>query len=1322
MRTRARFFLPLLGLLCLFCASCSAAMVVNSEGDEPDADLSNVACATVNGDCTLRAALQQANKGTSGTIITFAGVTTITPQSPLPALTAGGIHIKGDGKVTLLGTGGTCADLSTGISIFNSNGNWIQGLTIRKFGVAIRIEGSAKDAKSNVIGAQLNSGGSPEVRNVIGSNCHGVYINGANASGNTVVGNYIGTDATGAAADPNASSGIVIINGAHDNLIGRTAALALPAVDSANEIAYWTLDEPGGNRADSVGSNLLAETSGTIDSVVGKVGNGADFEAADSEFFEVADNPDLSTGDIDFTLAGWVKLESEATYQELISKYDSAVLSEYSLYYSPAADRFILEIYNNAGVKVGSVNSGAAVSTGTWYFIAAWHDATANTVNIVVNNDPAQSSATTGAPSNTTANLRMGADSTAETTFLDGVMDEWGFWKRLLTPQEIAALYNGGNGVGVAEIGYETNVISANTGVGIYLQNADSNKITGNFIGVAFDGVTPLPNGSGISLSDGSDNNVIGFLPGDDGVGNVISGNNNAGISMQYSTGNLIMGNLIGTDFTGALPVGNGSDGVRLLSHVTATIIGTNGDGNSDDLERNVISGNGAAFLSSGVDIADVSTNNVVAGNYIGTDITGTVAIENNGAGISLLSGPNLVGTDGDNGSDALEANLISGNASNGVWIGSNQNRVAGNLIGTTADGMSALGNGAAGVHIAGGQNNIIGTNGDGVADAAERNVISANTTLITGFSGIEVQSDNNIIAGNYVGLNAAGTAALGNEQYGISLAGADGNLIGTDGDGVSDALERNVISGNAWYGVFLAQGSANNKVAGNYIGTDSTGSLAIPNMHAINSGSGAIQIDTGANNNTIGTDGNGVGDAAEGNVISGNERRGVQIRDAGSNNNKVAGNYIGVAANGTSPLGNGDIGVEIIDGPTGNVIGTNGNGVSDALEANVISSNGAFGVFIMAAPSNQVAGNFIGTDKTGTLELGNVIDGVHINASNLGNVNSNTVGGSLPKRNVIAFNGDEGVELDGFGIFPSSTVITYNSIYSNASLGIDLHPGDIPFFITPNDVGDGDTGANNLMNFPELDTAININNQINITGDIVDGLANTTFKVQFFYSPECDPNGYGEGKTYIGESNQMTNGSGDVSFLLNFNVDVPAGTYVTATATTGNNTSEFSACVLVAAGVNFQGGGNPPLMIIPLQNLNCRSYCTAQSDIRDTLLKGIQYTPIGWDPTAGYFAFLGPSFGERCYAPPVTGATQLMSLMVGGQEFSLASLTTDNIEFMACPAFSTPTPTLDPDEEGDNPTPVPACSDGIDNDGDGATDMRDAQCRNTSDNDEAVP
>lgn len=1293
-------------------------MVVNSEGDEPDADLSNAACATVNGNCTLRAAIQQANKGSSGTVITFDGVSTITPQTPLPPLTAGGIHIEGKGAVTLLGSGGTCADLSRGLYISNSNANTIQGLTIRLFGVGIYIEGSSKDAKSNVIGAILNSGGSPEDRNVIGGNCHGVYIDGPKASGNTVVGNYIGTDASGAAADPNKSSGIVLINGAHNNLIGATSPMVLPAVDPANQIAYWKLDEASGNRSDSVGANLLTETSGTIDSVAAKVGNGADFELADSEFFEIADNTDLSTGDVDFTLSGWVKLESKATYQDLVSKYDSASVAEYTLYYHPGADRFIFEIYNNAGVKVGTVNNGAAVSPGTWYFITAWHDAGANTVNMQVNNGAVQSGATTGAPSDTAANFRMGADTAAETTFLDGVMDEWAFWKRQLTPQEITALYNNGDGFAFTQIAQESNVISANLGVGIYIQAAVSNTITGNLIGVARDGVTALGNGSGISLSDNSDNNLIGFAPSDDGTGNVISGNKNAGISMQFSANNIIAGNLIGTDFTGTLPVGNGSDGIRLQDGSTTTIVGTNGDGNSDDLERNIISGNGASFLSSGVDV--IGTNNTIAGNYIGTDISGTVAIPNNGAGVSLKGASNLVGTDGDGTADAAEGNVISGNDTNGVWIGANQNRVAGNLIGTTVDGMSALGNGAGGIQIAAGQNNIIGTNGDGVADAAERNVISANTTLITGFSGIEVQSDNNVIAGNYIGLNAAGTAALGNEQYGISLVDADGNLIGTDGDGVSDTLERNIISGNGWYGIYLAQGSANNKVAGNYIGTDSTGSVAIPNVQAINEGVGAVQIDTGANNNTIGTDGNGAGDAAEGNVISGNERRGVQIRDAGSNNNKVAGNYIGVAVNGTSPLGNGDIGVEIIDGPTGNVIGTNGNGVSDALEANVISSN-SFGVFIIAAPSNQIAGNFIGTDKTGTLDLGNTVDGVQINASNVGNVNGNTVGGSLAKRNVIAFNGDEGVELDGAGLYPSGTVITYNSIYSNDSLGIDLHPGDIPFSITPNDVGDGDTGANNLMNFPELDTAINLNNQITITGDMVDGLAGTSFKLQIFYSPACDPNGYGEGKTYIGESNQMTNASGDVSFLLNFNVDVPAGTYVTATATAGNNTSEFSACVLVAAGANFQGGGNPPLMIIPLQNLNCRSFCTAQSEISDTLLKGVQYTPIGWDARTGYFAFLGPTFGERCYAPPLTGGTQLMSLLVGGQEFSLASLTTDNIEFMACPAFSTPTPTPDPDE-GDNPTPVPACSDGIDNDSDGAIDLRDPQCRNASDDDEAVP
>jgi hypothetical protein len=427
------------------------------------------------------------------------------------------------------------------------------------------------------------------------------------------------------------------------------------------------------------------------------------------------------------------------------------------------------------------------------------------------------------------------------------------------------------------------------------------------------------------------------------------------------------------------------------------------------------------------------------------------------------------------------------------------------------------------------------------------------------------------------------------------------------------------------------------------------------------------------------------------------------------------------------------------ISGANQNRIGTNANGISDALERNVISGNGTDGIVIFVASSNEVAGNYIGTDLSGAAPLGNGRYGINVGGSNTGSNTGNIIGGSIAKANVIAFNAWSGVCICGgiTGTYPVENRILYNSIFSNGDngeVGITLQPGDTLYGVTPNDPGDSDEGANYLVNFPELNSALAINNSVAISGGIVDGLPNASFLIQFFANPECDQYAqHGEGKVFLGETSEMTNGSGDVSFLVNFAQAVSPGEFITATATWNNSTSEFSECVEVTAGTQLQGdseGFEPGLVIIPTRNLNCRYYCTSQADIADTLLQGIEYRPIGWDAASGYLAFLGPAFGELCFAPPQANGTELMGLSFAGQPVASNELSPDLIEARACPAFPTPTPTVDPDEGAEptaTPAPLPECSDGIDNDGDGRIDYNptgrgDAECRNAADNDEANP
>jgi titin len=176
--------------------------------------------------------------------------------------------------------------------------------------------------------------------------------------------------------------------------------------------------------------------------------------------------------------------------------------------------------------------------------------------------------------------------------------------------------------------------------------------------------------------------------------------------------------------------------------------------------------------------------------------------------------------------SDAQEGNLISGNNGHAVYVasvGTTGNTIAGNLIGTDATGNAKLGNlGWASIFIeAGPTHTLIGTNGDGVSDTLERNVISGNDV-----HGITVFADDTTISGNFIGTNASGTAAISNGSVGVAIQNdAKNNVVGVNGDNSpGEANERNLISGNQYAGVFLGGAQTkSNRVAGNLIGTDIT-------------------------------------------------------------------------------------------------------------------------------------------------------------------------------------------------------------------------------------------------------------------------------------------------------------------------------------------------------------------------------------------------------------------------------------------------------------------------------------------------------------------
>ena len=236
----------------------------------------------------------------------------------------------------------------------------------------------------------------------------------------------------------------------------------------------------------------------------------------------------------------------------------------------------------------------------------------------------------------------------------------------------------GANGlvIGAGDSVVRALIISRYTGSGIVLQGGDVNVVEGNWLGTGPDGTTAFGNGNGILVL--SSGNTIG--------GNVISGNTNGVQIGLGALGNAVHANLIGTDVSGTLDVGNTEAGVLILGEANAI-------GGPNATARNVISGNDEA----GVRLTGGASANTVAGNFIGTDRSGTNPLAN---GIGVQVGVNTDGTASTNtigGFTAAASNQIAFNTTIGVVVGqsSSDNAVVGNSIHQNGTlGIDLIGNG----------------------------------------------------------------------------------------------------------------------------------------------------------------------------------------------------------------------------------------------------------------------------------------------------------------------------------------------------------------------------------------------------------------------------------------------------------------------------------------------------------------------------------------------------------------------------------------------------------------------------------------------------
>lgn len=212
-------------------------------------------------------------------------------------------------------------------------------------------------------------------------------------------------------------------------------------------IAYWDMDEASGNALDSetTGTAQDLNDNNTVTSAAGKIGTSRQFTAASSEYFSRINEADLTAGDIDFTWAAWFYLDSTGAQRTIVCK-SSGDQTAYQLDIT-SGNQVRFFIYSSTGpAYYMATTSGFSPSTGTWYFAVGWHDATANTVNVCVNDGTVYSTSTTGsAPISNGSSLTIGSYQSAS-LFWNGRIDEVGFWKKKLSAAEITELYAGGAG------------------------------------------------------------------------------------------------------------------------------------------------------------------------------------------------------------------------------------------------------------------------------------------------------------------------------------------------------------------------------------------------------------------------------------------------------------------------------------------------------------------------------------------------------------------------------------------------------------------------------------------------------------------------------------------------------------------------------------------------------------------------------------------------------------------------------------------------------------------------------------------------------------
>ncbi|WP_189688244.1 cadherin domain-containing protein, partial [Pseudorhodoferax aquiterrae] len=739
------------------------------------------------------------------------------------------------------------------------------------------------------------------------------------------------------------------------------------------------------------------------------------------------------------------------------------------------------------------------------------------------------------------------------------------------------------------------------TGAGI-LTSVGGLTVAGNFIGTNAAGTAANANATGISVA-GSGATTIGSATLADR--NLVSGNTNNIVSS--GTGALtIQGNLVGTNNGGSTTIGTPTAGISISAGTANAVGGANAG------EGNVIAGG-----ARGVVVTNTGTVASIVGNTISQTTTLGIDLGNDG------STANDAG-DADTGANALQNfPVITGaqtSADGYVAVQGTLNSTAGSsyridfyaspsgttiregrvYLGYTTVTTDASGNVTFKATLSG---STVATgalisatatrlNGTALAETSEfsayqattaMNVVTVTTTAYSGAGSLEdaINAANAAAGPTLIRFNIAGTGlhtitfptldpdnpitlritkqvildattddsfAANGSQPAIQIDGNGNESAFTLASSAAGSTVRGfAITNFSYSGIYIESGGSNNVIAGNYIGTIGAGGQMLSTSIVY-----GIWVDTGTNNRVGGSS------AADRNVIAGITGVAIAVTADGADatGNVVQGNYIGVMPDGLSAVSSPGQGIQVAAAAGFAITNTlvQGNWVA-RTDFSAISVNGN-------ATGTTVQGNRIGTDAAGTANWGTL--------SSAGIFLSGGAANNLFQNNVVAFSGANGGILMAASTGAGNAILA-NQIYSNAGPGIDLGFDGV----TANDTGDADTGANSLQNFPVLTLArtdgagsFTVNGTINST-------ANTYIRIELFSNPANDSTGYGEGQTYLGFVNVLTDGSGNASFSTTLSATVAAGAFISATATRSNSsytsfsdTSEFARSVVAISTV----------------------------------------------------------------------------------------------------------------------------------------------------------